>query len=170
MSWLPTHFSSQSPDWSSSIPRNYSEFFGYQIHFSPEAVRFGNFAGCSDLPGSRFWVHTCGTLQQLQDKEFPEVAGNISMTSVHTDQSLDLDGIILLSQEGGNAWEACSVLRRSKRVTTVPPTCCNSRTLLLQITPLQKCSQATPSSLKTLKNALNPVPKSKTYYRQQFKN
>lgn len=52
------------------------------ISNTAKAVRFGNFAGRSDLPGSRFWVHTCGTLQQLQDKEFPEVAGNISMTSV----------------------------------------------------------------------------------------
>lgn len=32
-------------------------------------------AGRSDLPGSGFWPDTCGMLQQVQDKKFPEVAG-----------------------------------------------------------------------------------------------
>lgn len=52
--------------------------------------------------------------QQIQDKKFPEVAGNISIISVHTDKYLDLDRIVLLPQKGGDAWEACSVLRRSE--------------------------------------------------------
>lgn len=114
---------------------------------SAKPVQFRIFAGRSDLPGSRFWLDTCGMLQQqtVQDKKFPEVAGNIAIISVHTDKYLDVEGIIPLSQEGGSAWEACSVLRRSNRVTIVPPMCCNSRTLLLQITPLQKCSKANTS-------------------------
>lgn len=83
--------------------------------------------------------------QTVQDKKFPEVAGNTAIISVHTDKYLDLEGIILLSQEGGSSWEACSVLKRSNRVTIVGSTCCNSRTLLFQITPLQKCSKANTS-------------------------
>lgn len=64
---------------------------------SAKPVQFCIFAGCSDLPGSRFWPDTCGMLQQqkVQDKKFPEVTGNISIVSVHTDKYFDLKEIIL---------------------------------------------------------------------------
>lgn len=132
---------------------------------SAKPVQFGIFAGRSGLPGSRFWPDTCGMLQQhtVQDKKFPEVAGNISVTSLHTDKYLALEGITLLSQEGGSAREACSVLRRSNRVTIAPPMRCNSRTLLPQIAPLQKCSKANTSlPPNTWKRTESRVPKSKT--------
>lgn len=84
----------------------------FQISAKP--AQFCTFAGHSNLPGSRFWPDTCGMFQQIQDKKFPEVAGNISIISAHTDKYLDLDRIVLLPQKGADAWEACSVLRRSE--------------------------------------------------------
>lgn len=76
-----------------------------------------------------------------------------------------------MSQKVGSAWETCSVLKRSKRVTLFPPVCCNSRRLLLQITPLHflLVQKQTPTPLQKLKALSLWSPEGKHILQTTFK-
>lgn len=104
----------------------------------------------------QFWPDTCGMLQQqkVQDKKSPQLRGNIYILSVHTDKYSDLEGVTLclrkvaVSGMPAESWGS---------QTIVPPVCCNSRTLLLQITPLHflLVQKQTPTPLQTRTSTLN---------------
>lgn len=103
---------------------------------STKLVQFHIFAGCSDLPGSRFWPDTCGMLRQqkVRDRKFHETRGNICIISVHTDKYFDLEGTILCPRKV--AVPGKPAVSGGGQTVIVPPLCCNSRTLWLQIPAL----------------------------------